>query len=108
MSYELFQSKQTKKYYFRLKSSNGSVLLWSHAYIKKAAAKNGVASVQKNGVIKNRYKLRVGKYRNYFILYAANDQEIGRSEDYKTKAGVEDAMANLIKYCVTSKIVDLC
>ena len=108
MSYDLFQSMKTKKYYFRLKSSNCSVLLWSHAYTKKVGAKNGIASVQKNGIIKKRYKLRPGKYRNYFILYAANDQEIGRSEDYKTKAGAENAMEQVIKYCITSKIVDLC
>lgn len=36
------------KFRFRLKAGNGEIIASSEAYESKAAAKNGVASVQKN------------------------------------------------------------
>jgi uncharacterized protein YegP (UPF0339 family) len=45
--FELYQDK-AGKYRFRLKSSNGQVIATGEAYESKAAAQNGIESVQKN------------------------------------------------------------
>ena len=45
--FELYQDK-AGKYRFRLKASNGQVIAVGEAYESKAAAENGIASVQEN------------------------------------------------------------
>jgi len=45
--FELYTDKGGK-FRFRLKAGNGEIIASSEAYESKAAAKNGVASVQKN------------------------------------------------------------
>ena len=45
--FELYKDK-AGKYRFRLKVSNGQVIAVGEAYESKAAAENGIASVQKN------------------------------------------------------------
>jgi uncharacterized protein YegP (UPF0339 family) len=45
--FELYQDK-AGKYRFRLKAGNGQVIAVGEAYETKAAAQNGIESVQKN------------------------------------------------------------
>ena len=45
--FELYQDKSSK-WRFRLKASNGQVIAVGEAYESKAAAQNGIESVQKN------------------------------------------------------------
>lgn len=45
--FELYQDK-AGKYRFRLKAGNGQVIATGEAYESKAAAENGIESVQKN------------------------------------------------------------
>ena len=45
--FELYQDK-SGKYRFRLKAGNGQVIAVGEAYESKAAAENGIASVQEN------------------------------------------------------------
>lgn len=46
-TFELYQDK-AEKWRFRLKASNGQVIASGQGYESKRAAKNGIASVQKN------------------------------------------------------------
>lgn len=45
--FEIYKDK-AGKFRFRLKAGNGEIIASSEAYESKAAAKNGIASVQKN------------------------------------------------------------
>ncbi|HZA09001.1 YegP family protein [Mycobacterium sp.] len=45
--FELFKDSRGK-FRFRLKAGNGEIIATGEAYESKAAAKNGIASVQKN------------------------------------------------------------
>jgi uncharacterized protein YegP (UPF0339 family) len=45
--FELYQDK-AGKYRFRLKAGNGQVIATGEAYESKAAAEDGIASVQRN------------------------------------------------------------
>ena len=96
--YELKVAKDGQ-FMFNLKAANGQVILTSELYKTKASAENGIASVQKNGVDAKNFEYRVAKNdKPYFVLKAANHQEIGRSQYNSSQAaaekGVESVMNN--------------
>ena len=71
---------------FVLKTWDGGIVLVSELYTTKAAAQNGIASVQSNSPQDERYERKTasnGKF--YFTLKAANHQVIGTSEMYATE-----------------------
>ena len=96
--YELKTAKDGQ-FMFNLKATNGQIILTSELYKTKASALNGIASVQKNGGDEKNFEYRVAKNdKPYFVLKAANHQEIGRSQYYSSqdaaKKGVESVMNN--------------
>jgi len=71
------------KYVFNLKSANDQVILTSQTYESKEAAKDGIESVRQNAALDERYEEKSGADgRPYFLLIAANEQVIGRSQMY--------------------------
>lgn len=84
---------------FVLKAANGEVVLRSELYESRAAADNGIASVQKNSRNEAGYTHSdASDGRFYFNLKAANHQIIGTSQMYKTaaarRAGMESVRTN--------------
>ncbi|WP_332743108.1 YegP family protein [Hydrogenophaga sp.] len=84
---------------FVLKAANGEVILRSELYASRAAADNGIASVQKNSPVESAYTHSdASDGRFYFNLKAANHQIIGTSQMYKTaaarRAGMESVRTN--------------
>ncbi|MFN7120939.1 MAG: YegP family protein [Hydrogenophaga sp.] len=84
---------------FVLKAANGEVILRSERYESRAAADNGIASVQKNSPVDAAYTHSdASDGRFYFNLKAANHQIIGTSQMYKTvaarHAGMESVRSN--------------
>lgn len=90
--FTLFQDKKTEKYYFTYQGNAGTVLLRSEGYADAASRSKGIASVKKN--LGSADKLAIieegGKF--YIILKAANNKEVGRSCDFKTKAAAEKGL----------------
>ncbi|WP_332750846.1 YegP family protein [Hydrogenophaga sp.] len=87
------------QYSFVLKAANGEVVLRSELYESRAAADNGIASVQKNSPVESAYTHSdASDGRFYFNLKAANHQIIGTSQMYKTaaarRAGMESVRTN--------------
>ena len=96
--FEIYQSKKSKEYYFRLKASNGEIILASEGYKKKASCKNGIASVQKNAPDEGRYITKEAKNgKHYFNLKAANGQVIGTSQMYASASGLKGGIASVQK-----------
>lgn len=78
---------------FVLKAANAQVILRSEQYDAKASAQNGVASVQKNAPLTERYELKTASDgRFYFNLKAANGQIIGTSQMYTTEASRQNGI----------------
>ncbi|MCK9539555.1 YegP family protein [Dokdonella sp.] len=84
---------------FVLKAGNAQTILVSESYRTEAAARNGIASVQKNCSDDARFETRDaanGKF--YFNLKAANHQVIGTSQMYASAAtratGIASVKAN--------------
>jgi uncharacterized protein len=92
---------------FNLKAANGQVILTSERYTTKSAAQNGVESVRKNSPLEERYERRENsKGEPYFILKAANAQEIGRSEYYSSPAAMETGIASVKTNGPDASVVD--
>jgi uncharacterized protein YegP (UPF0339 family) len=93
-------SKNAKgQFRFVLKAGNAETILQSEQYESRAAAENGIASVQKNSPLDERYDRKEAKDGSfYFNLKAANHQIIGISEMYKAAAsrdkGIESVKTN--------------
>jgi hypothetical protein len=96
--YELSKSDQGQ-YSFVLKANNQQIVLRSQEYARRASALTGIASVQTNAALDQRYELAVAMDgRPYFNLKAANGQVIGTSQMYasdETRAvGIASVKAN--------------
>ena len=79
--FNTFYDEERKEFYFSYNDENGKVLLRSEGYTQEAARDNGIASVQKNALIEERWvkgTVLNGKY-HYYALKAGNHQEIARS-----------------------------
>ncbi|WP_434355208.1 YegP family protein [Parasalinivibrio latis] len=95
------------QFMFNLKASNGQVILTSELYTTKAAAQNGIESVRKNAPLDERFERRENKNSEpYFILKAANHQEIGRSEYYSSKAAMENGIKSVQNNAPEAPVVE--
>ena len=66
------------QFMFNLLAGNNQVILTSETYTSKAAARTGIASVQKNCQIDARYERRQSvRNEPYFVLKAAQGEIIG-------------------------------
>lgn len=78
------------RYYFNLMAGNGENVLRSQGYTKLASAQNGVASVLENGIDKRQFDVKQATNGDwYFNLRAGNNEVIGTSELYASKANAE-------------------
>ena len=81
---------------FVLKAGNAEVILRSQQYASMASAENGIASVQTNSAIDDRYeKLEASDGRPYFNLKAVNGQIIGTSQMYAAASGRENGIESV-------------
>jgi len=106
-SYELHKNDKGQ-YGFSLKADNGQVILRSELYETKAAASNGIASVQKNCADDARYeRLQASDGRPYFNLKAVNHQVIGTSQMYADAANRDAGIASVKTHGPTTTVKDL-
>ena len=96
--FELYRDK-VGKFRFRLKASNGQIILASQAYTQKPNAKQGIESVRKNAPIDERYERKeaAGGKSCMFNLKSANHKVVGTSELYESKSACEKGIASTKK-----------
>jgi hypothetical protein len=93
--YEL-GSNDKGQFSFVLKAGNAEAILRSEQYNTKAAAENGIKSVQTNCGNDARYDRKdASDGRCYFNLKAGNHQVIGTSQMYKTAAGRDNGIESV-------------
>ena len=105
-SFEIFKDK-AGEYRFRLKASNGEIILASEGYKAKSSCKNGIASVMKNSASASRFEkaeTKNGKAR--FNLRAGNNQIIGTSESYNSTAARDNGIKSVMKHAPEAAIKD--
>jgi uncharacterized protein YegP (UPF0339 family)/outer membrane protein OmpA-like peptidoglycan-associated protein len=86
--FRIFQDSESGENYFTLLSKTGNVVFRSEGYPTTAARDNGIASVQKNREIRERYSTIEEDGKHYVILKAGNHQEIARSCPYDSADAV--------------------
>lgn len=107
MSYEL-KKTQNGKYMFNLKAANHEVILTSEVYEQKASALAGIESVRKNGPEAANYELKTSASKQpYFVLKAANQQVIGKSEMYSSEAAAKNGIASVQKNCTSTEVKEV-
>ena len=105
--FEIFKDKRGE-YRFRLRASNGEIVLASEGYRSKAGANKGAASVKKNCRSAKCFESKPaasGKHR--FVLKARNHQIIGTSQVYPTEAARDKGIKAIPRAAVGAKTVDL-
>jgi len=96
------------QYWFVLKAQNAQIVLRSEQYAAKASALNGVASVQTNATLDERYELKTaGDGRVFFNLRAANGQVIGTSQMYTEESSRAVGIASVKANGATSDVRDV-
>jgi uncharacterized protein YegP (UPF0339 family)/outer membrane protein OmpA-like peptidoglycan-associated protein len=86
--FRTFYNENNRLYFFTMVDKDGEVILRSEGYPTTAARDNGLASVQKNKDIKERWSTIEEDGLHYAILKAGNHQEIGRSCPKKDKSAL--------------------
>ena len=105
--YELKVAKNGE-FFFNLVAANGQNILKSEMYSSKAAAMNGIASVQKNCGDDAQYECKTsGNDKAYFVIKAKNHQIIGQSQMYESDSGCANGIESVKKNGSTSDIKDL-
>ncbi len=102
--YELSKSKDGQ-FRFVVKAGNAETILTSELYTARPSAENGIASVQSNAALDERYERKTatnGKFM--FNLKAGNHQVIDTSQMYASEASRDAGIASL-KTNGTSKTV---
>ncbi|MDP9508034.1 YegP family protein [Pseudomonas protegens] len=105
--YELKKSSNGQ-FRFVLKAANAETILTSEQYTTRAAAESGIASVQANSPLEERYERKSTKDgQPYFTLKAANHQIIGSSEAYSSEAARDKGIASVKANGPSHNIKDL-
>jgi hypothetical protein len=95
-------------FYFRLVAANGEIILASEMYTTKGAAENGIDSVKANSQVDERFeRLTDSDGKPYFVLKAANNQIIGKSQIYAASADLEIGTAAVKADGANSPVEDL-
>jgi len=101
-------SSSDGQFRFVLKAGNGEPILTSETYKSKASAENGIASVQTNSPLEERYERKTAKNgQPHFNLKAANHQVIGSSQLYASDSSREGGIASVQKNGATLTVKDL-
>ena len=104
--FELSKSSDAQ-YRFVLKAGNGEIILTSELYTTKGAAEKGIASVQANSPLDERYEKKTASNgKLHFNLKAANHQIIGSSQLYANEQSRETGIASVKANGVSQTIKD--
>ena len=104
--YELSKSNDGQ-FRFALKAGNAETILTSELYKTKAAAENGLASVQSNAALDERYERKTAANgKPFFNLKAANHQVIGSSQMYTSEATRDAGIASVKNNGASTTIKD--
>lgn len=104
--FEIFRGKDGG-YYFRLVSSNGSIILKSEKYSSIENARKGVQSVKHNAPKSSKYEKRETKDgKHYFVLKAENGKIVGVSNFFASRTGREFSISNMLQNTKKAKVLN--
>lgn len=105
--FEIYKDK-VGEFRYRLKATNGQIILVSDGYKQKASCMNGIESVKKNAPDDSnfqRWETKAGQH--VFNLLAANKQVIGTSERYTSTSGRDNGIESVKRNAPGASVDDL-
>lgn len=105
--FQVFNSSSNGEYYYRLRGTNGEIILNGEGYKSKQSCYDSIASIKINAPFDSRYNRRDGTYNYTFNLKAVNGEIIGRSENYTTSASRENGIIAVKRDSQGAPIEDL-
>jgi len=106
MPYEI-KKTANGKFMFNLQAANHEVILTSEVYEQKASALAGIESVRANGSRDANFEMKKSSANEpYFVLKAANQQVIGKSEMYSSESAAKNGIESVKKNCGSPEIKD--
>ncbi len=101
------QKTANGSFHFNLKSGNQETILTSEHYQTIQEARNGAESVKRNAADDSRFERKTSTGgQSYFILKAANEEPIGTSETYSSKAAMEKGIEAVKNNAPNAEIVE--
>jgi uncharacterized protein YegP (UPF0339 family) len=101
------KSASNGRFMFNLKAGNGQVILTSQTYAALQSARDGVESVRRNAALPERFEKRTATDSSpYFVLWASNGQEIGRSQMYSSEAARDNGIASVQNHAADARLVE--
>jgi uncharacterized protein len=101
-------TSSNNQFTFVLKAGNAEVILRSEQYTTKAAAHNGIESVQKNSPLDERFeKKEASNGKFFFNLKAGNHQIIGTSQMYASEESRDNGIKSVMTNGSSTNIKDL-
>ena len=92
---------------FRLKATNGQVILASQGYKEKAGCTNGIESVKKNSKDSAQFeKLQSKSGEWYFNLKSTNGQVVGTSQMYSSETAMKIGIDSVGNNAPDAEIVE--
>lgn len=105
--FTMYRSGVNNQYYYRLRASNGEIILSGEGYTSKQNCLHAISSVKVNAPNDSRYE-RKDTLANYtFNLKAANGEIIGRSENYTTVYARENGIVAVKRDAPGAPVEDL-
>lgn len=93
------------EYYFKLRASNGEIVLISESYKNRRGCENGIESVKENSKLEENFEIRLSKdNKRYFVLKAKNNEIIGMSEMYNSLRNTLKGIESVRRFSKTEKI----
>jgi len=87
--FEAFRNDEKRKHYFHFNNDQGKAILFSQGYKGGKARDNGIRSVIKNSTVLSRFKIKEKNGQWFFVLLAANNTEIARSQMLGSEAAAK-------------------
>ncbi len=105
--YEL-QKVRNGHYLFKLKGSNGEIILASETFCSKASAENAITFARYNAPDEHNYELKHSTDEHpYFILRGKNEQILGLSGPYRSESDARRGIKAAMECATTEEIMDL-
>ena len=104
--FEIYKDRKGQ-FRFRLKATNGQIILASEGYTTKASCMNGLRSVMTNAGDSARFEKSQTKAGFRFNMTGKNKKVIGTSETYNTERARDNGIASVGRNAPNAKIDDV-
>lgn len=104
---ELFRSENDGQFYFRVKATNGEIILASEGYESLGGARNGMQALKRSTQTSRGFSVKRAQNGEYYFNVTANNHAVlATSEMYSTKSNAVKGAKTVMAYLKGNTMVD--